>query len=147
MRRLGWLLLLAVLAAAAWVRLAPADPDVWHVDPATDAAADGVVRAGTGDARVALLVPVAPEAALARLDAVARATPRTRVLAGSPAEGRITWVTRSLVWGFPDYTTASATAGEGDGTRIDIRARLRFGGSDMGVNAARLKDWIAQLGV
>jgi hypothetical protein len=50
----------------------------------------------------------ADRAALARLDEIALATPRTTRLAGSPDEGRITWITRSALWGFPDYTTAQA---------------------------------------
>jgi hypothetical protein len=82
----------------------------------------------------------APSDLLARLDAVALATPRTTRLAGSVSEGRITWVTRSAVWGFPDYTTAEARA---DG--LYLQARLRFGREDMGVNAARLRDWLARL--
>jgi uncharacterized protein (DUF1499 family) len=82
----------------------------------------------------------APADLLARLDAIALATPRTIRLAGSPADGRITWVTRSLLWGFPDYTTAEARP---DG--LYIHARLRFGRSDLGVNAARLQDWLGRL--
>ena len=148
MRRVVWLVAAAVIAAAVWVRLAPSDPAVWHAPGAEAAqagvAADGAVRAGRGDARVALAVPGGPDQVLARLDAIALATPRTRRLAGSPSEGRITWVTRSAVWGFPDYTTASARAVEG-GTRLDLWARLRFGGADFGVNARRLQDWVALL--
>ena len=49
--------------------------------------------------------PEAPD--LAALDAVAMAWPRTERLAGGPEEGRITWVTRSALVGFPDYTTAA----------------------------------------
>lgn len=144
MRRVLWLLALVSVGAGAWVRLAPSDPAVWHVDPVTDAAADGAVRAGLGDARVALVVPGAPDEVLSRLDAIALATPRTKRLSGSPAEGRITWVTRSALWGFPDYTTAAAQA-EAGGTRLDLFGRLRFGGSDFGVNAARLTDWVGRL--
>ncbi len=144
MRRVLWLLVIVVVAAGASVRLAPSDPTVWHIDPTTDAAADAAIRAGMGDARVALALPGAPEEVLARLDAIALATPRTVRLAGSAAEGRITWVTRSAVWGFPDYTTASARA-DAEGTRLDLFGRLRFGGSDLGINAARLTDWVGRL--
>ncbi len=82
----------------------------------------------------------APADLLARLDAVALATPRTRRLAGSVEEGRITWETRSALWGFPDYTTAEVRE---DG--LYLQARLRFGREDMGVNAARLRDWQERL--
>lgn len=139
-------LLAALLAGVmVWVRMAPSDVALWHSDPVTAQPADCAVRAGAGDARAACILPGTPAEVLARLDAVALATPRTQRLAGSPAEGRITWVTRSAVWGFPDYTTAAARA-EGDGTRLDLHARLRFGQSDLGVNAARLGDWLTRLG-
>jgi uncharacterized protein (DUF1499 family) len=84
--------------------------------------------------------------ALAAVDRVAMAEPRTVRLAGSPDEGRITYVSRSRVFGFPDYTTVSAIADEG-GTRLVIHARLRFGQSDMGANAARVGRWLAALPV
>ena len=56
-----------------------------------------------------------PEDVLARLDAIALQTPRTMRLDGSPEDGLITWVTRSAVFGFPDYTTAAARS-EGPAT-------------------------------
>ncbi len=134
-------LLVALVAFAAYVRLAPSDPGRWHVAPVADGPVGEVVVAGLNRATLRL----APEAGasaelLARLDAVALATPRTTRLAGSVEEGRITWVTRSAAWGFPDYTTAEAGA---DG--LAVEARSRFGQSDMGVNAARLTDWLLQL--
>jgi uncharacterized protein (DUF1499 family) len=139
-----WILLALLVAAGAFVRLAPTDAAQWHVSPVTDAAPDCAIRGDTGSARAACTLPGTPDQVLERLDVLALATPRTTRLAGDPASGRITWVTRSLVWGFPDYTTAEAAAAEG-GTRLDLHARLRFGGSDLGVNAARLLGWLAAL--
>lgn len=129
-------LALGLVAAAVYLRAAPDDPARWHRPVAGTADRDfrrGVLR----------VVPAGPDgaaAALARLDAVIRATARTQVLAGSPAEGRITYVTRSAVWGFPDYTTAEARAGA-----LAIHARARFGRSDLGVNRRRVENWIAAL--
>lgn len=129
------LVLLAGLAAVAgYVRLAPHDVARWHVAPRADGPW-GEVVAGEGWASLRLETGLAREL-LARLDSVARTTPRTTRLAGSVEEGRITWVTRSALWGFPDYTTAEARS---DG--LHVLARLRFGGGDMGVNAARLRVW------
>jgi len=138
------LLALLVIGFGAYVRLAPSDPARWHVPPAPAAQADCTVQQGEGDARATCLLPAAPAEALAKLDAIAMATPRTTRLAGSPEEGRITWITRSALWGFPDYTTAEA-APDATGTRLTLHARLRFGRSDMGVNAARLRDWLPKL--
>lgn len=138
------LLVLVVLGFGLYVRLAPSDPAAWNVAPAPAAAADCTVEQGEGDARATCVLPLPPAEALTKLDAIAMATPRTTRLAGSPDEGRITWITRSALWGFPDYTTAEATP-DGTGTRLTVHARLRFGRGDMGVNAARLRDWLPRL--
>lgn len=148
MRVLGWIVLVivvVVVAFAAWVRLAPTDPAAWHVDPAAAEPGPGrfVVKPEGGDTDGPLL-EMPPQEALAALDAIARATRRTRVIAGSVEEGRITYLTRSALWGFPDFTTAEAVPAEG-GARLVIFARLRFGQDDMGVNAARVRDWLEQL--
>ncbi len=140
---------LAVVGLDLWIRFAPDDPARWNVSigapgPATPGpCADKVVTVPRG-ARADCLLPGTPEKLLVRLDAVALAHPRTHRLAGTPGEGRITWVSRSLIWGFPDYITAQAVAAPG-GTRLDILSRQRYGEGDMGVNAARLKDWLGAL--
>jgi hypothetical protein len=125
----GFLVLLAV-AFMLYVRFAPSDPARWHQPVAATADEDrtgGAARVLDGGAE-----------AFARIDEAARALPRTDVLAGSLAEGRITYVTRSKVFGFPDYTTV-----ERDGNTIRMFARLRFGSSDLGVNRARLERLLA----
>ena len=135
-----------VLGGAAYIRLAPSDPGVWHVAIATSGPAECKVQAASDSARLSCLMAGAPGDVLARLDTVAVATPRTTRLAGSVEEGRITWVTRTRLWGFPDYTTAEARV-EGGQTRLDLFARQRFGSNDWGVNAARLEAWKAALGM
>ena len=84
-------------------------------------------------------VPASP-GDMARLDRIIRATPRTTLLAGSPESGMVTYITRSRLWGFPDFTTVEARPGA-----IVIHGRLRFGSSDMGVNRARVEGWVAAL--
>ncbi len=144
MGMIAGLLALIVAGFGLYVRLAPSDPARWHVTPAPAARTDCTVEAGTGDARATCLRPQSPAQLLAQLDEIATATPHTTRLAGSPDTGRITWITRSRLWGFPDYTTAEATA-DGTGSRLTLHARLRFGSSDLGVNASRLRDWLARL--
>jgi len=136
---------LAVLTALAifvgYVRLAPSDPARWHVD----------LAAGNLPANAHVLcirpdgpygpIPGDPVAFLTRLDALAMATPRTKLLAGSPAQGRVTWITRSALMGFPDYTTAQIM----DGPSLCIAGRQRFGSEDLGVNAARIGSWAQEL--
>ncbi len=138
------LLALIIVGFGLYVRLAPSDPAHWHVAPAPATPSDCTVQQATGDARATCLRPENPAQLLAQLDEIAMATPRTSRLAGSPETGRITWITRSRLWGFPDYTTAEA-APDGPDTRLTIHARLRFGSSDLGVNAARLRDWLSRL--
>jgi len=135
------LLILATLAFAAWVRLAPSDPARWHVPVAAEPGPADQVVPRTGAATLLLSTARGtPAEVLAKLDAIALATPRTQRLAGSVEEGRITWITRSALWGFPDYTTAEIRP-----NGVLVHARLRFGQSDLGVNAARLTDWLSRL--
>lgn len=136
----------AFLALMAVIRLAPSDPVTWHVDPT-----DPALSAGSGAALVRtdgnLQSPVfeeTPEALLARLHVIADATPRTRVLAGAPEEGRVTYVTRSLIFGFPDYSSVT-TVPTGEGAQVVAYGRLRFGSSDLGVNSERLTGWLTEL--
>ncbi|PIE14516.1 MAG: hypothetical protein CSA70_01835 [Rhodobacterales bacterium] len=127
------LLLALVMVFAVWVRVAPSDAMRWHKMREIEADRDlegGMLR----------VVETGPDG-LARLDKVARATARTSVLAGSVEEGMITYVTRTVAWGFPDYTTVRQT-----GDRLEIYARLRFGRKDFGVNKARVEGWLAALG-
>ncbi|WP_336619142.1 DUF1499 domain-containing protein [Defluviimonas aestuarii] len=147
------LLVLIVAGGMAYIRLAPSDLVRWHVAPELSGGsgwtflppgADAVV-AGRGRAKAAVAVlGKSPAEVLSDLDAIALNTARTVRLAGSPEEGMITWVTRSRVFGFPDYTTAAARD-EGPATALTLHARLRFGRDDQGVNASRLRDWLGQL--
>ena len=130
MRVVAVLVLVLVVAGLAYVRLSPSDPA--HV--AVDGVADADFAGGALRVR-----KMAPEG-FASADVYMRALPRTRVLAGSVDEGRITYVTRSKVFGFPDYTTL-----EYNGGVLKAFARLRFGQSDMGVNRDRLEGLLAAL--
>jgi hypothetical protein len=142
-------LVIAGLIFGAIIRFSPSDPTRFHIAlhprPAIlgqwGAMGDVQVHALMGGAYVDVPKTAQPaQAMLARLDAIALASPRTVRLAGSPDAGHITWITRSAFWGFPDYTTAHAHP-----QGVTVYARLRFGASDMGVNAARLRAWMGAL--
>jgi Protein of unknown function (DUF1499) len=132
-------LVIAVAGLNAYVRLAAVDVTAWHMALQPRPRVLGVPSAE---------VVVMPNAAyvdvvglnLAKLDAVAMAWPRTQRLVAT--EGRITWVTRTAFWGFPDFTTAEVGP---DG--VLIYARARYGTHDYGVNAARLRAWLGSLGL
>jgi uncharacterized protein (DUF1499 family) len=147
MKLLGLILglgLLALLGLAAWVRLAPSDPAVWHVDPETvteRGPRNSYLLAPGGDAPP-LELPLPPDEVAARLEKIALTTPRTVRLAGQG--DFVTYVTRSAAFGFPDYTSVRIRP-TATGSQVLIFARSRFGDSDLGVNRARVDAWIARL--
>lgn len=143
---MGWILVAAALALvglAVYVRLAPVNVDHWHVDMA----APDFEAPGNSQVYSIRLEQIDgplrnnPLALLQKLDAIVLATPRSRRLAGSAAEGRITWETRSAIMGFPDYTTAQIMPRGA----LYILGRQRFGRKDFGVNAARIGAWAQEL--
>ena len=134
------LIILVVLSVsfACYVRLSPIAPDDWHVDPAI------APDPGGAGYRTTISVNGSPTEVLHVLETIAMQTPRTTLLAGPAQDGRITFVTRSRFWGFPDMTTIAVAPG-GDETQATFLARSRFGTNDHGVNERRVTDWIAQL--
>lgn len=129
-----WLAIAAVIVVLGFIRLAPIDPLDWNTQP--EFSEDKNFRGG-----VFRVVRTGPDG-LARFDAVASAAPRTKLLAGSVEDGTATYVTRTKLFGFPDYTTARQ-----DGDLLKVYARLRFGRSDLGVNGTRIAEWLAQMDI
>lgn len=130
--KIAFVLLASVIAFAIWVRVAPSHPQRWHVALANPQDAEvlhGVVR-----------VIASGEKHFVALDKIIRDTERTTHLAGTLEEGIVTYVTRSKLWGFPDYATVWIS-----GQDLIIHSRLRFGRGDMGVNRARVDDWLSKL--
>ena len=132
MRMFLYLLLSLVVAFAAYVRLGPSDPSRWHISIPNE----GDIDLAGGAVRI---VPNSPDV-FERLIEMMSKLPRTAVLAGTVEEGHLTYITRSKLMGYPDYTTI-----ERSDETIKIFARLRFGKSDLGVNAARLEQLKAVL--
>jgi hypothetical protein len=138
--RLVWAVpvVLAALAVfvVVYVRLAPSDPAVWHRDPETvpDPATPNFARAD-------LVLPLPLPQVAERIEAIARAEGAAR-LAGDA--GMSTWLTRSPLMRYPDYTTIRLVRTDA-GTRLTALARARFGYGDQGMNRARLDRWLAAL--
>jgi uncharacterized protein (DUF1499 family) len=91
--------------------------------------------------------PVPPPALLEAFDRMALAQPATRRLAGSPSDGLVTYVQRTPIVGYPDYVSVRAVPVECGGSALVLLSRSRFGRSDLGVNEARVKAWLAALRV
>ncbi len=140
-----WILVLLLVAGLLYIRLAPSDAERWHkqayasgMEPQEKK--NGFVwrRPVTGDGKEMLRA----------LDAIIMDTERTTRLTGAVTEGQITYVTRSKLLGFPDYTTVGIYDGlieDPQARYLEINGRLRFGGSDLGVNRQRIEGWIDAL--
>jgi uncharacterized protein (DUF1499 family) len=136
---LAVLIILAVIAAAVYFRAVPMPAETWHVDP-SDAIAPASPNYELRQGATAPVIPAPMPDVAARLDAVAEAE-GARVIAGAAIDGFVTYIARSARMGFPDAVSVRLSP-EGDGTRMEIFSRSRFGYSDMGVNAARVARWI-----
>ena len=139
------LVILAVIAAGMlWIRFSPIDRDRWHIDPAE---AEGPEDSGIR--LIGLQAPRYPadtDTVLITMSEIALDEPRTKVLDGDIEEGMITFVTRSRVFGFADFTTVKAVS-EGAVTKLSIISRSQVGtrGNDWGVNAAKVDRWLQEM--
>jgi uncharacterized protein (DUF1499 family) len=89
-----------------------------------------------------LALPVPPAEALARVRRVAEGMPHWQVTA---AEGdTIEAVDTSRVFGFHD-DIAIRVRPDGNGSKVDMRSKSRDGQGDLGVNAARIRTFLAEL--
>jgi uncharacterized protein (DUF1499 family) len=66
------------------------------------------------------------------------------IVDSNPAEGRIEAVETTLLYGFKD-DIAVRVQETPEGTRVDIRSMSRVGKSDLGVNAKRIRTFMARL--
>lgn len=66
------------------------------------------------------------------------------IVADDAAEGRIEAVDRSLFYGFKDEIVIRIAKSDG-GARVDLRSRSRIGRIDRGVNAKRIRSFLAAL--
>ncbi len=150
-------LLLMIAGALIYVRVAPHDIATWHVDPLTAptpttpnswrVAPPGQSPDSSGGSagQPSAVYRATPAELLAAFDRIAMAQPETVRLAGSPDEGLITYVQRSKLVKYPDYISVKAVD-LGDGrSALAILSRSRFGKSDLGVNKARVTEWLKGL--
>ena len=91
---------------------------------------------------VLLALPQEPAFALAL--ETAKAMPGWRITASDPATGRIEARQASFWFGFVDDIVIRV-AGAGAGSRVDMRSLSRQGIGDLGVNARRVRAYMAAL--
>lgn len=142
-----WIILLFVVTVAALLtifRFARHDAELVN----TSRSAQDVGDVETGNSfHVIRQFTTSETEILKAVDLAILQSPRTTLLVRDMQEGVTTYVTRSLVFGFPDYTTVWIdTTADNVGPHLNIRGRARFGVSDLGVNKARIEGWLDQLG-
>ncbi|MDQ6925726.1 MAG: DUF1499 domain-containing protein [Candidatus Eremiobacteraeota bacterium] len=99
-------------------------------------------HAGYPDLR-ALHLAMSPGAAYARAVAVARGE-GWNIVGADSAAGRVEAVATTRWFGFKDDVVVRLRP-EGAGTRVDVRSVSRVGVSDVGTNAARIRDYLGRL--
>ncbi|MEM7177931.1 MAG: DUF1499 domain-containing protein [Pseudomonadota bacterium] len=148
-----WLICALIVLAGAgyfWVNLSTTDTARWNVDPSQ------VTR--TGKPNDFLLAPPGttralpdesspvfaetPEELLDRVKKIALGQPRVREIGTGPLQA--TFEQRSALIGFPDFITVKAVD-TGDGAALIVYSRSQYGYSDMGVNKARVLDWLSKV--
>jgi uncharacterized protein (DUF1499 family) len=92
-----------------------------------------------------LILALPPDRAFSRALDAAQARGWT-IVAADPVAGRIEASDRSRWMGFIDDIVVRITPSD-SGSRIDMRSSSRLGRSDFGVNAARIRDYLAALRV
>jgi uncharacterized protein (DUF1499 family) len=88
-----------------------------------------------------LILTIPPDRAFARAEAAARAL-GWRIVAAVPAEGRLEASDTTLWFGFTDDIVVRVRPAP-SGSRIDVRSASRVGRSDLGVNARRIRAFLA----
>ena len=134
-----FLLFVLLLGAALliFIRFVPGDITRLHLE-----LPDRKVGSYSGpNSHVEVLAPIS-EDTFGQIVGIAAQTPRTKLIAGSIQDARVTFVTRSKLIGFPDYTTIQLVE-----EKLTINARSRFGYGDHGVNRARVRDWLRRAGL
>ncbi|MEM7439186.1 MAG: DUF1499 domain-containing protein [Pseudomonadota bacterium] len=144
-----YILAAAIVAFVIYVRIAPSNPSIWHVDPATVSKTakpnQYLLSAASSADGPAPTFALSPDALSEKLDTVARSEGAT-VLAGSATQGHVTYVVRTKTMAYPDYISVRVSP-EGEGAKLDIYSRSRFGRSDLGVNKARVRRWLKKIGL
>jgi uncharacterized protein (DUF1499 family) len=88
-----------------------------------------------------LMLARPPDRAFARAEAAARAL-GWRIVAAAPAEGRLEASDTTRWFGFTDDIVVRVRPAP-QGSRIDVRSASRVGRSDLGVNARRIRAFLA----
>lgn len=154
LRMLFWLLGFAIVAAAAavlYVNHAPDPEAMLATDPAqaerTGRPNDFLVAPEGATAAPPDLIaetrPGTPAELVQRFAEIALSSPRVREISPGGGDFRVFKQSSALI-GYPDYISVKAVSVTG-GAALIVYSRSRFGYSDLGVNKARIEDWLSRL--
>ena len=90
-----------------------------------------------------LIVELPPAEVFPKMFAAARAM-GWAIVSSDPASGRIEATATVPWWGFKDDIVVVMSP-DGIGTRVDVRSKSRVGKSDLGVNAARIQEYLGRI--
>jgi len=90
-----------------------------------------------------IVLPLAPTEAFQRALGAAREM-GWEIVATDSAAGRIEATATTFWYGFKDDVVIRLTLTDG-GTRVDVRSESRVGGSDIGTNARRIREYVKRL--
>jgi uncharacterized protein (DUF1499 family) len=144
------LLVTALVVAGIMIRRLDHDAAIWHVDPlvAAKPSTPNSYRVGPdGTTEPDALAPtfsLSSAELAAQFDAIARGA-GSGVVGGSAAEGHVTYVQTSGLFGFPDYVSVKFMEIDATNSTLAIFSRSRLGQSDLGVNKKRVEAWLGQL--
>lgn len=127
---------IALIGGGVWVRVMAIDNARFEATPGPEAVGDHKLMGGAKSVRA---LTDLPDAAFQKLLAQISETPRTNRIGSQTTPA--SFVTRSAVFGFPDVTVVWVADGN-----LHIHGHLVYGGSDLGVNSARIRKWWDALG-
>jgi len=141
-------LLVAIVGFALYVRLAPSNPDIWHVDP-MDAklphSPNAILMLPEREKYPARVFDMDAATLAQAFDRLALSHPNVTRLAGAPADLFTTYIARTPLMGFPDYISVRAIDLGNGRAALAVFSRARFGYSDRGVNRKRITAWLDAL--
>ena len=139
---------LVIAGVLAFIRLAPSNPDIWHVDPQ---AAKKPRKPNAFILRPDSEKHPSPEFAMTAgalaqaFDDLALSDAGVSRLAGTPEELWVTYIARSRVMGYPDYISVRFLELGQNRSTLAVYSRARFGYRDFGVNRSRVLGWIRRI--
>lgn len=139
---------LSLLLFILYVRFSSVNIEKWHLDPLE--VKDVSLKSGflylpkDGD-EISKVFNIPSEILIDKLTKVLASN--SKLLTGDLTNEYATYVSRSLFFGFPDYSSIRVIDLEDDKSQLAIYARLRFGNSDFGVNKRRVLKWLDDISI